>query len=242
MSDAVLKSIELPGTVAPTDMSILSLIGHADIVVKLVMLILLVSSFWSWSIIFEKVMKFRRIKRETDKFEKIFWSGQLLEQLYERVKSKADHPMVMVFVTAMGEWVRKTSAMRDASLRAGFKERIFQAMQVTANRELDKLSSKLGFLATIGSASPFIGLFGTVWGIMNSFQSIAAAKNTTLAVVAPGIAEALLATGVGLFAAIPAVVFYNFLSTQLNSLGNRIDDFSSELGGLLARELDEGSK
>lgn len=244
MSDTVMKTTELAGNVAAMDMSILSLIGHADIVVKLVMLMLLLASFWSWAIIFEKIMKFRTINSRSDKFEKVFWSGQLLEQLYERIKTRADHPLAVVFVAAMAEWSRKNAsgASRDSSLRVGIKERIFQSMQVAGNREMDKLSKNLGFLATIGSAAPFIGLFGTVWGIMNSFQSIAAAKNTTLAVVAPGIAEALLATAVGLFAAIPAVIFYNFLSSQLNELSNKVDDFSSEVGGLLSRELDEGSR
>jgi biopolymer transport protein TolQ len=242
MSDAVMKTTELAGNIAATDMSILSLIGHADIVVKLVMLLLLAASFWTWAIIFDKMIKFRGLNARTEKFEKVFWSGQLLDQLYERVKTRADHPLAIVFVAAMSEWSRKNQVSGAHHLHVGIKERIFQAMQVAGNREIDNLGENLGFLATIGSAAPFIGLFGTVWGIMNSFQSIAAAKNTTLAVVAPGIAEALLATAVGLFAAIPAVIFYNYLSGKLNQLSNKVEDFSSELGGLLSRELDEGQK
>ncbi len=245
MSDMVMQTAEVAGSVAASDMSIMALIGHADMVVKTVMLLLLLASIWSWTIIFDKLVKFRTAFARTERFEKVFWSGQLLDQLYERIQNRVDHPMAAVFVAAMQEWSRKHSAPGSSTanhLFVGVKERIFQAMQVASNREMEKLERNLSFLATVGSASPFIGLFGTVWGIMNSFQSIAASKNTTLAVVAPGIAEALLATAVGLFAAIPAVIFYNMFSTKLNNLTGRIEDFSSELGALLSRELDQGIK
>lgn len=244
MSNMAMKTTELAGSVAATDMSMLALIGQADIVVKAVMLMLMLASIWCWTIIFDKLMKFRAVAAKTERFEKVFWSGQLLDQLYERIQNRIDHPMAAVFVAAMQEWGRKgvQTQADNSRLYVGIKERIFQAMQVAANREIEKLDSNLSFLATVGSAAPFIGLFGTVWGIMNSFQSIAASKNTTLAVVAPGIAEALLATAVGLFAAIPAVIFYNMFSSKLNNLTGRIEDFSSELGALLSRELDEGIK
>lgn len=246
MSDIMMKTAEVAGSVAASDMSILSLVGQADIVVKIVMLLLLLASLWSWAIIFDKLLKLRYTLLKTERFEKIFWSGQLLDQLYERIQNRVDHPMAAVFVAAMQEWSRRNTGQLSSEssnhLFVGVKERIFQAMQVASNREIDRLERNLSFLATVGSAAPFIGLFGTVWGIMNSFQSIAASKNTTLAVVAPGIAEALLATAVGLFAAIPAVIFYNMFSTKLNNLTGRIEDFSSELGALLSRELDQGRK
>jgi biopolymer transport protein TolQ len=230
---------------ASTNLSILSLISHADLVVKSVLALLLVSSFICWTIIFNRFVLFKRLKSSTEKFEQLFWSGQLLEHLYERIRERANHPMAAVFVAAMHEWRHKSN--RDSheiggatatDLRAGVKERIFQSMQVARNRSMEKLEGNLSFLATVGSAAPFIGLFGTVWGIMNSFQSIAASKNTTLAVVAPGIAEALLATAVGLFAAIPAVIFYNFFTARLNRYTVKLEDFSSELSALLSREID----
>ncbi|MCD6034476.1 MAG: exbB [Rickettsiales bacterium] len=235
-------AVETAGAVAAgaPDLSILGLIGHADIIVKLVLLLLLLSSFICWGIIFSKFMLFRKLNQGTEKFEKVFWSGQLLDHLYERVRERANHPMAAIFVAAMSEWRHKSNepSHGNTALRAGIKERIFQAMQVARNRSMEELEGKLSFLATVGSSAPFIGLFGTVWGIMNSFQSIAASKNTTLAVVAPGIAEALFATAVGLFAAIPAVIFYNFFTVRVNRYTVKLEDFSNELSSLLSRELD----
>lgn len=243
VENTTVKANELAGNVAAHDMSIISLIEHSDFVVKLVMLMLFFASIWCWAIIFDKLLKLKNLKDRTDKFEKVFWSGQLLDQLYERIKTRADHPMAIVFVAAMHEWSRQiTAGSEDLLWKLGLKERISQAMQVAKNREMDKLDKNMIFLATVGSSSPFIGLFGTVWGIMNSFQSIAASKNTTLAVVAPGIAEALFATAVGLFAAIPAVIFYNLIAKQINNFHSRVEDFSSELGALLSREIDEGGR
>jgi biopolymer transport protein TolQ len=237
-----MQTTELAGNIAASDMSILSLIGNADIVVKLVMLLLVCASFWSWTIIFDKFFKFRDIKKKTDKFERVFWSGQLLDQLYEKVKSRADHPMAIVFVAAMHEWGRQSgrNSGNNLALIIGVKDRINQSMLVALSREVNKLEQNIGFLASVASCTPFVGLFGTVWGIMHSFQSIAASKNTTLAVVAPGIAEALLATAIGLVAAIPAGIFYNILTGQLNSFSARVEDFSTELSALLSREIDEG--
>lgn len=223
------------------DMSVIGLIAQSDLIVQGIMLLLLAASFWSWAIIFDKWFKFRDLKLKTNKFEKLFWSGQLLDQLYERIRDHATHPMAMIFVAAMHEWEREANddpAKQQSHLRTGLKERIFQAMTVARNRSLEPIEKNLTFLATVGSAAPFVGLFGTVWGIVHSFQSIAMTKNTTLAVVAPGIAEALLATAIGLFAAIPAVIFYNIYTNDLNRQIGRLDDFSSELGALLSRELD----
>lgn len=241
---APVNAVELAGNTAAAagsmDMSMLSLISHADIVVKSVLLMLIVASFICWTIIFDKFMRFRKLSASTEKFEKIFWSGQLLDQLYERIRNRATHPMAAIFVAAMNEWSRRQELVGDENaLRTGVKERIFQAMTVAKNRSMERLESNLVFLATVASSAPFIGLFGTVWGIMNSFKSIGAQKNTTLAVVAPGIAEALLATAVGLFAAIPAVIFYNIFTGKLNDYIVKLEDFSNELSALLSRELDE---
>lgn len=226
------------------DLSILGLIAGADIIVKAVLLLLLLASIWSWAIIVDKSLLLNKITRQVDNFEKVFWSGQLLDQLYERLRSRADHPMAVVFISAMDEWSKQRLSNQNnhslSYLSIGLKERILQAMAVAKNKEMDKLESKLQFLAVVGSISPFIGLFGTVWGIMNSFQSISALKNASIAAVAPGIAEALLATAIGLIAAIPAVIFYNLIASKINSLNNRVEDFSSELGSLLSQEIDRG--
>jgi biopolymer transport protein TolQ len=242
MHDTLGKVTELAGSAATTsDMSILSLISNADLVVKLVLLILFIASLISWAIIFEKLATFSSLFSKATQFEKVFWSGQLLDQLYERIKTKADHPLAIIFVSAMHEWIRsdvKRGNMTDG-LRSSIKERLYQVMNMSINKEMDKVEGNIGMLAITASISPFIGLLGTVWGIMHSFQSIAISKNTTLAVVAPGIAEALFATAIGLFAAIPAAIFYNILNKKLNNLNSRLDDFSNELGTLLTRELDQ---
>ena len=223
-----------------TDTSIIHLISSADLLSKFVMLILAAASIWSWTIIIAKYFKYRAVNAKMSTFESIFWSGQVLDALHERVKKSADNPLATVFVAAMNECKRHDIKSVSAStLKLGLKERIMQAMNLVRNRELESLEQHLDFLSTVGAASPFIGLFGTVWGIMNSFQSIAASKNTTLAVVAPGIAEALLATAIGLFAAIPAVIFYNLLAGQANKISNKLDDFIGELYTLLGRAIDE---
>ncbi len=220
--------------------SIWQLIASADFVGKSVILILVIASIMSWAIIIDKYFKYKNIRSKMHSFESLFWSGQVLDMLYEKVKTAIDNPMAAVFVAAMSECKRHDSIKnRDANLKVGLKERIGQAMYLVRNRETDALEKNLGFLATVGSSATFIGLFGTVWGIMHSFQSIAASNNTSLAVVAPGIAEALFATAIGLVAAIPAGIFYNLLSVQSNSISNRLEDFSSELHTLLARAIDE---
>ncbi|MFP6741707.1 MAG: protein TolQ [Alphaproteobacteria bacterium] len=219
-----------------------SLLLNADAVVKMVILILVVASFWCWTIIFEKSVRFRRLRVLAEKFEKAFWSGGSLEDLYDRVGSRPDHPMASIFVAAMAEWRRSIAAglgTGGQGLTAGLHQRIGQAMQVALTREVEKLERYMGFLATVGSTAPFIGLFGTVWGIMNSFQSIAASKNTSLAVVAPGIAEALFATALGLVAAIPAVIAYNKLSGDLDRYESRLETFSAEFSAILSRQLEE---
>jgi biopolymer transport protein TolQ len=213
---------------------------HAGVLVKAVMLVLLAASLWSWSIIFNKWFAFRSLRRRADKFEKVFWSGLSLDELYQQFAAKADHPLAVVFVAALREWRRafEGTTPRESQI-TGIKERIGKAMSVTILRETDGLEKNLGFLATVGSVSPFIGLFGTVWGIMNSFGAIAARHDTTLAVVAPGIAEALFATAMGLLAAIPAVIFYNRFVNDIARYGNRLDAFADEFSSILSRQLED---
>lgn len=234
-----MEAAEIAGNMPHHDLSMLGLFLQSDIIVKSVMLMLIFASVWGWAIIFNKYTRFKMLKRQTAKFEESFWSGDMLEHLYERIKQKADHPMAVVFVAGMTEWM--TNDMQRTSGRAlhvGLQERIGQAMSVARNRSIERLEQGLSFLATVGSTAPFVGLFGTVWGIMNSFQSIAASKNTSLAVVAPGIAEALFATAIGLFAAIPAVIFYNKFSNDLNRFASKLDDFAQEFSAILSREMD----
>lgn len=224
------------------DLSIWSLVLQADPVVKLVMLVLVGASVWCWAIIFFKSRQLRRLRRQADAFEETFWSGGSLEDLYERTARAAEHPMVAIFNAAMHEWLgaRKSLSNRQGEgLSASLGDRIDRVMAVMVGREMEALENHLGFLATVGSTAPFIGLFGTVWGIMNSFQSIAVTKNTSLAVVAPGIAEALLATALGLVAAIPAVVAYNKLSQDLARYAGRLEGFSGEFGTFLSRQISE---
>jgi len=221
-------------------LSFWDLIISADIIGQVVMLILVTASIVSWAIIIGKYYKYKYIREKITTFENLFWSGQVLDILYEKVKQSIDSPVASIFVAAMSECKRQDSHKgREANLKVGLKERIGQAMYLVRNRENEKLEKNLGFLATVGSSATFVGVFGTVCGIMHSFQSIAGSNNTSLAVVAPGIAEALLATAIGLLAAIPAMVAYNLLAAQANSISNRLEDFSYELHTLLSRAIDE---
>lgn len=219
------------------DMSLLGLFLQAHFVVKFVMIGLLASSIWCWAIVVDKQLLFSRTKRNMDRFEKIFWSGQSLEELYRGLSNRPNTSMAALFVAAMREW--KRSYESGGKSVAGLQQRIDKVLDVTISREVERLESKLLVLATVGSAGPFIGLFGTVWGIMTSFQSIAASKNTSLAVVAPGIAEALFATAIGLVAAIPAVIFYNKFSSQVARNASRMEGFADEFSAILSRQIDE---
>ncbi len=233
---------ELAAVAAGGEFSLWSLFLRADPVVKTVMGILVISSIWSWAVIIDKSMTFGRLKRKSKRFEDQFWSGKPLEELYRRLNDKADHPMAKVFNAAMEEWSRSKDSGRSENLVVGAKDRIDKVLNLTVARELEKAESSLGVLATVGSAAPFVGLLGTVWGIMNAFQAIAVTKDTNLAVVAPGIAEALFATALGLLAAIPAVVGYNRYSSALNSFAVRLQGFADEFSAILSRQLDERSK
>ncbi|HEY8352392.1 MAG TPA: protein TolQ [Sphingomonadales bacterium] len=237
MNDAV-QATDLGGSSA--DFSMMGLFLQADIIVQAVMVLLLLASVGCWAIIFDKVRLLRTISRKADFFEDEFWSGRSLEGLYERMRGQPDHPMAMLFVAAMREWQRSVGQQSGRLASAiGIQERIAKVMRVTVNREMERLESYLNFLATVGSTAPFIGLFGTVWGIMNSFKSIAMSHNTSLAVVAPGIAEALFATAMGLVAAIPAVIAYNKLTADISRYANRLDGFADEFGTILSRQLEE---
>jgi biopolymer transport protein TolQ len=221
--------------------SIVSMFLRADIIVKAVMILLLLASLWSWTIIFNKLMTLASLKRKARKFEKLFWSGQSLDELYQQFAAKNDHPLAAMFIAGLREWRRgfeSPGGLRESML-GGVKDRIEKAMSVTILRETDGIEKNLGLLATIGSVSPFVGLFGTVWGIMNSFSAIAARHDTTLAVVAPGIAEALFATAMGLLAAIPAVIFYNRFVAEIGRYVNSLDAFADEFSAILSRQLDE---
>jgi biopolymer transport protein TolQ len=220
--------------------SVISLFMRADLLVKVVLVLLLLASIWSWTIIVSKSIALSALRRRAAKFEKVFWSGRSLDDLYQQFAPKPDHPMAAVFISALREWRRafEGGAPRE-SLLPGVKERIDKAMSVTITRETDGIESQLGFLATVGATAPFVGLFGTVWGIMNSFSAIAARHDTTLAVVAPGIAEALFATAMGLLAAIPAVIFYNRFVNEIGRYTNRLDAFADEFSAILSRQLDE---
>ncbi|MBI3678505.1 MAG: protein TolQ [Proteobacteria bacterium] len=220
--------------------SIVALFMRADIIVQAVFVLLVLASLWSWTIIINKWLALGTLKRRADKFEKVFWSGLSLDELYGQFAQKADHPLAAVFVSALREWRRafEGGAPRETTL-PGVKTRIEKAMSVTILREMDGVERQLGVLATIGSTAPFLGLFGTVWGIMNSFSAIAARHDTTLAVVAPGIAQALFATAMGLFAAIPAVIFYNRFVNESARYNNRLNGFADEFSAILSRQLDE---
>lgn len=217
-------------------LTVLSLFLQADIVVKIVIVMLILASIWCWAIIFEKIVRIRRIVQMAGRFEDAFWSGGSLDDLYGRIGTTPPDPMSSVFAAAMREWQR--SAGR--AIGAGLQQRIDRVMQLTLNREIEKMEKYLPFLASVGSAAPFVGLFGTVWGIMNSFTAIAATKQTSLAVVAPGIAEALFATALGLVAAIPATIAYNKISTDLNRYAGRLEAFAGEFSAIISRQLDEG--
>jgi biopolymer transport protein TolQ len=198
---------------------------------------LLLASIWVWAIVIDKLILFNRTRKGMDRFEQAFWSGQSLEELYRSLSSRPNTSLAALFVAAMREW--KRSFEGPARSFAGLQMRIEKVMDVTIAREIERMERRLLVLATVGSAGPFIGLFGTVWGIMTSFQSIATSQNTSLAVVAPGIAEALFATAIGLMAAIPATIFYNKFASEVNKQAHRMEGFADEFAAILSRQMDE---
>jgi biopolymer transport protein TolQ len=220
-----------------SSLSLWTLFWNAHWIVKGVILGLLGCSVWVWAIAIDKIVLYSRTRRSMDKFEAAFWSGESLEDLYRSLAHTPTQCMASLFVAAMREW--KRSFEGGARTFAGLQMRIEKVMDVTIAREIERLEARLLVLATVGSAGPFVGLFGTVWGIMTSFQSIAASKNTSLAVVAPGIAEALFATAIGLVAAIPATIFYNKFAAEVNKQTQRLEGFADEFAAILSRQIDE---
>ena len=214
------------------DLSIMSLFFRADPIVKLVILGLFLSSVWSWAIIINKIKIIKKLNIVTKKFEEIFWSSNSLEDLYTKTESKNDHAMISTFNKAMIEWLR----IRGTKLKDQMESRLNNTLNSSINNEMTKFEKNMIFLASLGSSAPFVGLFGTVWGIMNSFQAIGITKNTSLAVVAPGIAEALFATALGLIAAIPAVIAYNKISSVLDNYSVRLETFAQEFVGRVTRK------
>jgi len=224
------------GLVREIDFSFLALFLRATLTVKLVMILLLVASFWAWSIIVQKQITYRRARAQAAVFDSNFWSGEPLDELYDKIGPQPVGSSEKIFVAGMLEWRR--SHRDDGRLIAGAQARIDRSMDVAINKEAEGLNGGLSFLATVGSTAPFVGLFGTVWGIMHAFIQIAQQQSTNLAVVAPGIAEALLATGLGLLAAIPAVVFYNKLSADSDRIIAGYEAFADEFATILSRQLD----
>jgi len=238
---SAIQSVQLAGSVASNDMSISGLFMHADIIGKTVITGLLMISILTWAIIFDKMFKLARLKGRASYFEEKFWSAGSLDALYEKIKRPAD-PMQAVFSAGMKEWrgAHEKGLFANPGSRGTVQARIDRILQVTIGREMSAVETWMTFLASVGSVAPFIGLFGTVWGIMHSFIGIAQAQNTSLAVVAPGIAEALLATAVGLVAAIPATVAFNKFSTEIGRYGSRLDNFANDFVATLSRNLETG--
>ena len=240
VSSAFAQAIESSELGSTSNVTLMNLFLEASLTVKLVMIGLLLASVWSWAIIVDKWLLYTRTRRQLDRFEKVFWSGQSLEELYRSLVDRAPTGMGALFVSAMREW--KRSFERGASSQIGLQMRIDKALDVSLSREAERLERRLMFLATVGSSAPFVGLFGTVIGIMTSFQAIAGSKSTNLAVVAPGIAEALLATALGLLAAIPATIFYNKLSSDVSKITLRMEGFADEFSAILSRQIDEKNR
>lgn len=228
------------GAAAAHDMSAIGLFLQADIVVKVVMVALIFASVWSWAIIISKRGLLARLNKRANKFEDSFWSGEPLDKIYARVKKSKEDPLLRTFSAGMDEWKAGIVGGMPSNeiLQASLKQRVERSMSVAIGREINHLESGMTFLASVASSAPFIGLFGTVWGIMNSFTAIAQSNNTSLAVVAPGIAEALFATAIGLVAAIPAAIAYNVLSNKINRYADRLEAFMEEFSAILSRHLD----
>ena len=237
-----METVELAVSTSP-ELSIFGLFLAADLLVKSVMVLLVAASIWSWSIMIQKSRSFRNQRSLAGSFEELFWSQDSLDDFYDQLGSEPDGAMAKVFCVGMREWrmasTKGVSRSLGRELQTSLVGRIEKSMSLLISKEMDELEKGIPFLASVGSVAPFIGLFGTVWGIMNSFAAIAESKNTSLAVVAPGIAEALFATALGLAAAIPAVVAYNKFSGDLEKIGNGLESFAAEFTNLIARQLDE---
>ncbi len=229
-------------TTAAEQMSMWDLVWASDMVTKVVMIGLIAASVWSWAIIIEKMGTLRQVKQFTKSFEEKFWSGGSLDRLYESIGNRPRDPMSAMFVAAMKEWKRTNilKSKTDRGIRGvSLQQRIEKAMMVSMDKELDELDTRMGFLASTGSVAPLVGLFGTVWGIINSFNAIAATQSNSLSAMAPGIAEALFTTAFGLIAAIPAVVAYNKISSDIDRFAKKLENFMAEFSSILSREIDD---
>jgi biopolymer transport protein TolQ len=224
---------------AASELTVWSLFLEADPVVKVVMGILAIASIWSWSVAVDKWMQFGDLEAQSKKFERLFWSGRSIEEMDDSGSDKPRDALNRVFAVAAREYREARRAGMSSDGVQMTLERCDRLMQAQISREMGRASRSLGVLATVGASAPFIGLFGTVWGIMNAFTNIAAQQQTNLAVVAPGIAEALFATALGLVAAIPAVIFYNKFTGDLDRFGDRLDTFSDEVAARISRRLGE---
>jgi len=236
METEVLESAAASGS------SMWDLLWSADTVTKVVLVGLVMASVWSWAIIFEKFGVLRQLKQKTAKFEEKFWSGGSLDRLYDSLGTNPDEPMANMFMAAMKEWKRTNilKSKTDRGLRGvSLQQRIEKAMMVSMDKDLDAFEMRLGFLASTGSVAPLVGLFGTVWGIINSFNAIALTQSNSLSAMAPGIAEALFTTAFGLIAAIPAVLAYNKISSDLDRYAKKLEAFMSEFSTILSREIDD---
>ena len=238
MENSLVESIEVISN--GVDFSLWSLFLRADWVVKSVIIILIFSSVWSWTVIISKIIRVKKLQIQSIEFEELFWSGNSFDDLYETVQQNLEDPKVSVFCAGMEEWKKSKKKFRPNNTNSinSLKDRMIRSMQTCFSREMESIEKNVNFLATAGSTAPFIGLFGTVWGIMNSFQSIAIAQNTSLAVVAPGIAEALFATALGLFVAIPSVVAFNKISHDINKFSLSLEDFMNEFTTIFFRQLE----
>ncbi len=238
MESTSVATAALAGSAAGLSMSPVTIFLNADVVVQFTLILLLAASIWCWAIIFEKYLTLRRLNRAAGVFESAFWSGGALEDLYDKLESRPRDPMSAVFVAAMREWGREQASRdrRPGGARSTLEERLERAMQLTTAREIERVERYMTFLASTGSTAPFIGLFGTVWGIMNAFHAIGLSNNTSLAAVAPGISEALFATALGLLAAIPAVLAYNKLSRDIDRYAGRLEGFAGEFLAILSRQ------
>ncbi len=247
LANRAVEAAALSGSVTGVhDLSVWGLFMAADVVVKIVMAMLALASVWSWAIIFEKKGTLSRLNRRASRFEDAFWSGEPLDKLYQRIKKSPNDPILKTFSAGMEEWQNtvQSGVPERENMQASLRQRVERAMAITISREMNRLERGMTFLASVGSTAPFIGLFGTVWGIMSSFTAIASTNNTSLAVVAPGIAEALFATALGLVAAIPAVIGFNTFTTGLNRYADRLEAFVTEFSAILSRHLEqqEGKK
>lgn len=239
MPEAV-ETTDIGESVQTLSVSAWDLFIGADWVVQSIMILLLIASFWSWTLIFAKTATLKSLNKKATLFEDAFWSGQSLQSLHDSLRGKTLDPFRAVFTIAMTEWQRNPAAIHHDNGQS-LQQRVARLMNLSINKEMDSIERHMIFLASVGSTAPFVGLFGTVWGIMNSFQGIAMSQSTNLAVVAPGIAEALFATALGLVAAIPAVLGYNKISAEINRYSARLDSFSDEFATILSRKCEEAA-